>query len=197
MTNREYNLDIAILLLQIASIVYERESRAIYGVLKEVTKLGSGSGSTLTMKGQVSDATNAAQKALDSGKVQSATQLVSNAISGGGTLKDGVAAAIASGTANVTRAGGLAEALFPADHASDIRNAFSGSRSAKGVASHHVNEFKKKGWHKGGKGEDVIREFCERINVGYEPVSELNSSESVSLISLALLPAFMANGDAY
>lgn len=30
-------------------------------------------------------------------------------------------------------------------------------------------------------GEDVIREFCKRMKIDYEPVSELNSSSTVSI----------------
>ncbi len=89
-------------------------------------------------------------------------------------------------TGNATRArpGDLITNLFDSEQQSSIHDAFHGSRSFASN-QHRAHEMASKGWDKGGKGEDVIREFCERIKIGYEPVSELNTSTSVSPLLLS------------
>ena len=89
---------------------------------------------------------------------------------------------IFKGASEATRArpGDLITNLFDPEQQDSIRDAFQASRSSSSM-QHRAHEMESKGWDKGGKEEDVIRSFCKRIQVGYEPVSELNTSTSVSL----------------
>lgn len=165
---REFNLDIAKLLLQFASIVYERKSGAVHGVLDEVTKhsetqRGNGKWDQAWRKGRgiPTDGSAGATKGV---AVESAARWASKGDEG-------------ASEATRARPGDLVTNLFDSEQQESIRDAFQASRSSSSM-QHRVHEMKSKGWDKGGKEEDVIRSFCKRIQVGYEPVSELNTSTS-------------------
>ncbi len=113
---REFNLDIAKLLLQFASIVYERKSEAIY-------------------------------KTIDHSKKEA------------------------------KKSSGFS--IFPFGGPNILSPAFTNALSGEEFRGHILKRLEKKGLNPDGWGTQVIAEFSEHVEVGYAPVSELNSSESV------------------
>ncbi|KAF8324758.1 uncharacterized protein EI90DRAFT_3019392 [Cantharellus anzutake] len=169
LTVRELNLDIAKLLLQFSCVVYERESHALYNVLDEVEK----------------------HSRSEREREREEKPVVQHF----------------DGVTTMTRAkpGELVKSLFDNTQEERIRKSFmqlrtfdkisrKGSRVHTGDVEGEDDEDdegdeddrrsssssmeKRMRFGKIAKGEDVIRRFCRRIGVAYEPVSELNTSQS-------------------
>ena len=126
-TVREFNLDIAKLLLQFASIVYERKNKAIF-------------------------------ESIDHSKTEAAK----------------------STGFSLSSLFSTPDLLSPS-----VKKALSGDHFHNNI----LGKLQKKGLNKAKWGNNVIDDFCRLTGVGYAPISELQTSESVSFFFSFLYPS--------